>query len=454
MPRPSPEPSPRPSPAGRRPVWILPAAALVALVAAVALLALWAAALRDDAGVVLLTGAEPFVGYWDVRAGVGTLAAVALAAVVVALGPRLAHALRWPALLAVAGATALAFAVALGAATSWGDLVDPVRGPHEYLPVVPAAAADPAGFLATFVERLAEYPIHVRGHPPGFVLVLAGLDRLGLGGPGWAAALAVVAGASAVVAVAVTLRRLGGRPGEETARRALPAVVLAPAALWVATSADAFFAAVLAWGVAALAVASTTPRPGVRLAAALGAGLLLGACPFLSYGLLHMGVVALVVPWATRRWTPTLVAGVVVLAVVAAAAAGGLWLGDGVAATHEQWSAGSGTGRPYLYFLAVDLVLLAVLVGPAGAAGLARARHLDRTTRAMVLVAAASAVLGAVGGFERGEVERIWLPLACWVVPAAAAVVGDPGRVGAWRAWLVVQAAATVVLATVLRSPW
>jgi hypothetical protein len=369
----------------------VPVGVLAALVLAVAALAVWARALRGADGVVLLTGAEPFVGHWDVRVGAGTLVAVAVAVAVVTWGPRLASTLRWPALLAAGVGASLAFTVALGAATAWGDLTAPVRGEHEYLTVVPGAAADPAAFLAGFVERIDGYPIHVRGHPPGFVLTLAGLDRLGFGGPGWAAALIVAAGASCVVAVAVTLRRLGGPAGETTARRALPAVVLAPAALWVATSADAFFAGVLAWGVAALAVASTTSRPGARLAAAVGAGLLLGACPFLSYGLLHMGVVALVVPWATRRYAPTVVAGVVVVALLLAAGAGGFWLWDGVAATHEQWSAGSGTGRPYLYFLVADLVLLAVLVGPAGPAGLAAAPPPAPAHPAHVQVAAASA---------------------------------------------------------------
>ncbi|MGW8564833.1 hypothetical protein [Isoptericola sp. NPDC055881] len=436
-----------------RAAWELPALTVAGLAAAVGALAAWAHALRGQDGVVLLTGAEPFVGHWDVRAGVGTAVAVAVAVAVVAFGPRLATTLRWPALLAAAGGGALAFALALGALVSWDDLAAPLAGPHEYLPAVPAAAADPAAFVRTLTARLPDQPIHVRGHPPGFVLLLAGLDRLGLAGAGWATAVVVTAGASALVAVAITLRRLGGAPGEGTARRALPAVVLAPAALWVATSADALFAAVLAWGVAALAVASTTARPGVRWTAAVGAGVLLGACPFLSYGLLHMGVVALVVPFVTRRWAPTVVAGAVVLATVLAWGAAGLWLWDGLAATHEQWGAGSGTGRPYLYFLLADVVLLAVLVGPAGTAGLLGARRLDPATRALVLVAVASALLGAVLGFERGEVERIWLPLACWVAPAAATLV-DPARLASWRWWCGAQGLAAIALATVLRSPW
>jgi hypothetical protein len=86
-------------------------------------------------------------------------------------------------------------------------------------------------------------------------------------------------------------------------------------------------------------------------------------------------------------------------------------------------------------------------------AGLARAPRLERATRALVLVAAASALLGALSGVERGEVERIWLPLAWGAAPAAAAP-GGADRAGAWRAWLVAQAAATLLLAIVLRSPW
>ncbi|MBD8078443.1 hypothetical protein [Cellulosimicrobium arenosum] len=443
-----------PTAARRAPDWLLPVGAVVLVGAGVLLLVSWAQEIRGRDGVVLLTGAEPFVGHWDLRVGMGTVVAAGVVAVVAAFGPRLATTLRWGALLAAAGGTALAFTVALGAATSWAGLTDPVRSRHEYLPVVPDAAADPAGFVAAFTAQVGDYPIHVRGHPPGFVVLLAGMDRVGLGGAGWAAALMIVAGTSAVVAVAVTLRRLGGDAGETTARRALPAVVLAPAALWVATTADAFFAGVLAWGVAALAVASTTSRAWVRWVAAVGAGVLLGACPFLSYGLLHMGVLALVVPWATRRWTPTLVAGAVVVLTVLAWGAAGFWLWDGLAATHGEWGDGSGTGRPYLYFLVADVVLLGVLVGPAGTGGLTRVARLDRTSRALVLVAVASALLGALSGFERGEVERIWLPLACWVAPAAAALVDAPRRVAGWRWWIAAQGLATLVIGVVVRSPW
>src|SRR5690349_23126832 len=45
-------------------------------------------------------------------------------------------------------------------------------------------------------------------------------------------------------------------------------LVLAPAALWIAVSGDAVFSAVLAWGLAALAVASTAEGPRTRWLAA------------------------------------------------------------------------------------------------------------------------------------------------------------------------------------------
>src|SRR5690606_41596218 len=161
---------------------------------------------------------------------------------------------------------------------------------------------------------------------PGRVLRRAALGRAGVGGGGWAPARFVLAGASAVPAVLVTRRALGAAAA--TVRSLAPALVLAPAALWVATSADAFFAGVLGWGVALLALASA-PGARRRWAYAAGAGLLLGACPLLSYGLLHMGLIALAPVILTRRAGPTLVAGLVAVGAVLAAGLSGFWLWDG-----------------------------------------------------------------------------------------------------------------------------
>ncbi len=439
------------------------------------MLAVVGALLRYLTDARLLTGAEPFVGHWVVRTGPGIIAALVLLVAVVRYGPGLAARLPWRALLLASWAATTAWAVALAALTSWDDLSAPVRGEYEYLPVVPIAAADPAAFLAGFADNLPDYPIHVRGHPPGLPLLLAMLDRVGLGGPGWAAALFILAGASAVPAVLVTLRTLGMTraagpfhgTAESTARVVVPALVLAPAALWVATSADAFFAGVLAWGVALLAFASDRGRSrAARWTCAVAAGLLLGACPLLSYGLLHMGLIALAPLILSRRVGATVVAGVVAAGVVVAVGLGGFWVWDGVSATHAVW-APVGNARPYLYFLFVDLAVLGAIAGPAAVGGLARLRRTDRVIRVVIALALVAALSGALLGFERGEVERIWLPVAFWVVPAAVGLRiprGDPARAlpddvpdgpaSLPASWLRAQGGLAILLTTILESPW
>ncbi len=63
--------------------------------------------------------------------------------------------------------------------------------------------------------------------------------------------------------------------GSERARAAAPFLVLAPAAIWIETSADAFYAGVCCWGAALVILA--TGREGRRAdALALAGGLLLG----------------------------------------------------------------------------------------------------------------------------------------------------------------------------------
>ncbi|KQY25289.1 hypothetical protein ASD16_07650 [Cellulomonas sp. Root485] len=411
------------------------------------LVLLWAVGrvLADRGAVVTYGSAPPFIGYLHGRASVGTVLAVVVAGVVVLSGPRFARTARWRLVLLAGWGASTLFAVLLAATDGLSAIAAPLTDENDYLAVVPAVAQDPGEFLRSFTDQALTYPVHVRGHPPGVPLLLGGLDRLGLGGAGWMAALVVVVGTSSVVAVGVTVRALAGTRGEETVRRALPAVVLAPAALWLATSADALFSGVLAWGVALLAIAST--REGRSWPWAIAAGLVLGLCPFLSYGLLPMGALALVVGIVTRRWAPTVVAGVVVLACAAAWGAAGFWLPDGIAVTHLASTLGRAADRPYLYFLVADLVLLGTLVGPAGVGGLVGLRHLPRAVRLLVVVALGAALLGALSGVERGEVERIWLPLACWVLPVAATLADR-------RGWLVAQASATIALQVVLVSPW
>ncbi len=136
---------------------------------------------------------------------------------------------------------------------------------------------DVSVLLDTYVDRIPyaaddNWPTHVAGHPPAMLLFFVGLVRVGLGGDLVAGVVVTVVAASVAAAVLVTLRALGA---EDVARRAAPFLVLTPAAVFLAVSADAVITAVTAWGIAALALAATSAGRRSTAWAAL-AGLLLG----------------------------------------------------------------------------------------------------------------------------------------------------------------------------------
>jgi hypothetical protein len=275
---------------------------------------------------------------------------------------------------------------------------------------------------------------------------------------------------------------------------------------------DALFLGTAAWAVALLALAARTaavsraavPRAAIPRVAALrghagvivpaaAAGTLLGSGAYLSYGLVPMVVVAFAaglaawgsrlpagpVPWppapraagmsaapplagpyAVRAAVPLAACAAGMVAVAAAfTVAGFSWL-DGLRATHTAWAAGAGSDRPYGYFLVADLADLAVLTGPATAAALPLLR--DRALWLPVGAALMAVLAADVAGFERGEVERIWLPFACWVVAATAALRptggggarGGSSHGGSARGWLALQAAVALAVQGLVFSPW
>ena len=77
------------------------------------------------------------------------------------------------------------------------------------------------------------------------LLFFVALVRLGLGSTGCRGTRVTLVAATVPAAVLVTLRLLGA---EQLGRLAAPFLVLGPAAVWSAVSADAVFAAVGAWG--------------------------------------------------------------------------------------------------------------------------------------------------------------------------------------------------------------
>ena len=384
----------------------------------------------------------PLVGLPDVRIGAALLPAVALALAAVRWAPLLAARLRWSALLVATWAAGAAWAVALAASTGLNAIAAPLTTRYEYLAAVPRVES-PGNFLAGFVDALPTYPTHVKGHPPGMVLVLWLLDGVGLGGPEAAAALVIGVGALAAPAALVALRAVAG---ESWARRAAPFVAFTPAAVWIATSADALFAGIAATGLALAALALYADHARRALALGIAAGLVLGAALMLSYGIAPLGAVVLALAVVRRAWRPLLAVAVGVASVAAAFAVVGFWWPDGLAATSDLYHSGVAARRPYGAFLLISLAAFALAVGPAAAAGAARLR--DRRVWLLVGTALVSLAAADLSGLSRGETERIWLIFVPWIGLAAAALVVHR------RSWLAAQLALALALQAGVRSPW
>jgi hypothetical protein len=415
--------------------------------------------LRVD-GVRVGLRAAPFAGRWEWHGSLRLLPAVAIAAAAVAQGPRVAAGLRWRWLPLATGVGAAVWATALAVGDGWSRLTEPLTTRHDYEPLA-GRIHDLPGFLQTYVDRLSDHPIHVQGHPPGPVVVAWLLDRVGLGGAGWLAVLAIAGWGVTAGAAVVAARALAG---EAAARRAASALVLLPAAVWAGTSLDALFAGVTAVAVALAAVAVRRGQGRLMLAA----GFVAGAALLLSYGatvLLPVPVGLVVV--VAERPAALLRSWVVGLAVplAVAALAGFSWL-DGLGATRAAYWAGIASRRPGVYLtLLGDPAVLAVAAGPAVAVGLAQLvasqisaegthfRRLLPKFRAelpalpalLPLLALTAVVVADLSQYARGEVERIWLPFVPWLALAAPA-----DR----RAWLAVQAGVALLVQSVLVSPW
>jgi hypothetical protein len=413
-------------------------AGAAALVVAAALWGGWLDRHGDGIGL----HAAPLFGAASNRLGPLVLVPLVLGALVVWRGPELAERIEWRRLLAAAFLFSIAWGVGL-ALVDHGvtdGLLRGVRGPQDFLADVESVAT-PASFLDSFTDRIDEYVVHVRGHPPALVVVLWWMRRFGLGGPGAFATVAIVAGSAAIVAALVACRELAG---EAAARRAAPFLVLSPAAIWLVTSADALYAGLGAIGVASIVLASG--RSGRADAMAAFGGLALGAGLFMSYGLLPLLLVPIAVAASRRRLRPLVVAGAAMLVVgVTFAAFGFSWL-DGLRATRAEYADSIAALRPYGYFVFANIAAFAVTLGPAPVAGLATLR--DRRMWLLVGAGIVAVLAADLSGLSKGEVERIWLPFWPWVALAACALAS---RI---RLWLAAQAVLAIGVQTFLGTPW
>jgi methylthioxylose transferase len=417
--------------------------ALTAWVAVVAVGRVWGLRLIEQGVAVVLYAPPLLAGYRRVlpdHLWVPVVAAIALVAVL----PWLTERLSWRALLVAGPVAALVWWLALALVAGWRGVTKGLFWRADYAETVPPFAADPSAFLSSYVDLLPGYPIALRGHPPGIVGTFAVLEWMGLSGPGWAAAVTLLAGALTVPALLVTTRLVAG---ETAARHALPFVVLAPAALWIATSTDALSMGTAAWVVALLALAGTsTGRRADVLAAA--AGLLALFVAMQSYGLVLMAVPVGLIAWSQQRWRPTLIASAVAAAGIGAFALVGFWWFAGLSATMHEYHT-LDLDRPYRYFVVNNVAAWALALGPATAVALVRLR--DPKLWLLVGGGLGAALVANLSGLSLGEVERIWLPFTAWVLLAGAALWTSQDTV---RLWLALQASSAIVLTSLLVTNW
>ncbi len=409
---------------------------------------------------VFANSLAPLHAEWSPHVGWGTIPAVALAIVAIRFAADVSARLRWPVLMATAFATALAWMVSLALVDGPSGLGAILASGHEYLPTA-NSITNLGETLREYISRIPmdspdHWPTHIAGHPPGAVLFFWVLAQVGLGSWLGAGLAVIVVGATVPVAVAITLRRLNA---ESAARQALPFLVLGPAAIWMAVSADGMFSAFAAWGLCCLAFAATSRGRWATAAWGVTAGLLLGFCVFLSYGLVLLGVLSLAIliiarSWRALPWAVGAAGGVVLLF----AGSGFEWWRAYPVLVERYWD-GIASWRPIGYWLWGNLAALAISAGPivgsSIAMSLARLRDWHARTPAIrvivliTLAATVSILLADASGMSKAEVERIWLPFVPWMLVGAALL---PAR---WlRPALTIQIVFALVVQHLLFTGW
>jgi hypothetical protein len=398
--------------------------------------------------------AVPLHARFDPHITIGVVFPLAIALALIVWGARLAATLEWRRLLAGAWVASTSWAIGLAAVRGWGRLTAPLEHWDEYLAVVPRIHSIPS-FLDGFVENIRHYPVHVQGHPPGFATLSASLHAIGLGSPVLIALSCIIVGAAATPLVLVVVREV---VDEEWARRSALFVVLAPMWIWIATSADAFYTGVSCAATALVVLA--TGRQGSRGDAyAVGGGFLFGVVAYLSYGLVLVALIPLTVALYRRSPRPVLLACAGAMPVVGAFLLSGFWWIDGLLATRDRYFAGVASRRPYPVFLVANLASFAIVLGPAVFVALTRLR--DHRVWLLVGSALGAVSLADLSGMSKGEVERIWLPFAPFVLVACGALwsarvtnSAHDRPLSTGTMWLAAQAGLVVGLEGLVRTAW
>nr|CAA9320699.1 MAG: hypothetical protein AVDCRST_MAG46-809 [uncultured Nocardioidaceae bacterium] len=383
-----------------------------------------AAAYPSLTGQVVRAHWAPTWADWLPRITAWTPVAIVVAVVLLGAAP-LAGRLSWRWLLLVAWAATWIWTMTLALVDGRSGIDTTFARPGEYL--TDASSVDSVSqAFAEFIPRIPidapdRWDTHVAGHPIGALLLFVGLVRLGFDDPFSLGLLVLTFGTTAVTAVMIALRAVAG---ENAARAATPFLVLGPAAIFVGVSADGVYMAITAWGLAALASATSRTRSAIPMA--IAAGLLLGAGVYVSYGLPLIGLIALGTLLAGRTWRPLpwALGGALTVAAVFTAAGFAWW--DAYPVLVERYYDGIAADRPYSYWVWANLGAWAICAGVGVGAGIAHGLRLvaartplSEAGRAVLLLggtAVGCLLVATVSGMSKAEVERIWLPFTPWAL--------------------------------------
>jgi methylthioxylose transferase len=434
------------APAARR---RLPAAALAPAVCfgAVAVAAVGIAI--TETGGHLGTWTAPFVMRWYPRVDRDLLITATVFAGALKVAPALVRRAREGLAFALGSyALALALGLSLNLARDgdrgwWAMFALHLRGAYEgrfeYLPGLPLLDGGIGHFLRDFPALLHHASTHVKGNPPGPLILM---HLLGIHTAGQLAALCIGAG-SLCAPLAYDLGRTLG--GERRGRIAAVLASFTPSMLLFGVSSfDYVFAA---FAIAAVALLVRRDPRALAAGAAIAA---LGS--FCSWLLLAIpAYVALLVWQRDGRRRAVQVALAAAAAVVALN--GGLWLAAGydplaaLRATDSFYRHGAAAMRPYAFWVVGSPAAWALMLGlPLAWCSLRAAERGDEGARALWLLIALAAVIG----LTKAETERIWLPFAPLACVAAAAAV-PAGRL---RPMLLLLACQAIVVELLFFTVW
>ena len=374
---------------------------------------------------------------------------IAVAGLVIGYGPRLSRALRWEPMIGLGDGQRPSFGRSRSGSTT-GGAASPIRSLAGPVPAHGAArSANPCTFLSSFTDRARRPTTSTRkGHPPGMVLVLWVLDRLGLGGTGSNLAL-VLAGGAASVAAALVAR--AGRRGRGRGARS-GAVPRARARRDLVELGRRVLRRRLRLG-------RHTRHPGDRKGGATRRSARARRRPAVRR---HRDAVVRARPARGRPGrgrggaTPS-----------GAHSRSPRWVPRSCSSRSlPRASGGSPGSRPPVRSTGPGS-RAAARTGTSCSATSPRSRSRSArqpppgspacaTGGVWLLVGGALVVvaLADLSGMSKAEVERIWLPFVPWVLLATAPLAATRIRSGALRTWLCAQAAVAIAVQAAVRSPW